>query len=337
MTLKELAKIAGVSPSTVSLVINNRKGVGDVKRKEILDLLEQYHFHIPKKLNNPDRNLLFLKYIRHGMIVEENAGFISTIMDSIEAECRNEGYNLSIVVSENCLENTLQNIDFTKFNGLFVLGTELDAASYPLLGKIPIPFIVIDNIMPNFNCNAITMSNEEMVHEALRHLSILGHKSIGYLRSAMKAQNFNERAGSFFNTAKELGLQFSPGHEFLLEPTMLHSYHDMKKYLATGLPLPGCFFADNDTIAIGAIKALKEYQYKIPQDISIIGFDNIHFSEINSPALSTMSVPKKLIGYTALKHLHLAIENKEFTYVKTKISGEIIIRGSTAEPSQNTL
>lgn len=328
MTLKELAKIAGVSPSTVSLVINNRVGVGDAKRREILDLLEKYNFNLPKKATS-DKNLLFLKYIKHGMIVEENAGFISTIIDSIEAECRNEGYNLSIVISENCLDNTLQNIDFTKFNGLFVLGTELDATSYPLLSKIPIPYIVIDNIMPNFNCNAISMANEEMVHHALVHLAYLGHKEIGYLRSSIKAQNFDERVTAFLNTSKELGLNFNTCHEFLLEPTMLHSYHNMKEYLADGATLPSCLFADNDTIAIGAIKALKEYKYRIPQDVSIIGFDNIHFSEINSPSLSTMSVPKKLIGYTALKHLHNAIENKDFSYVKTKIGGEIIIRHST--------
>lgn len=328
MTLKELAKIAGVSPSTVSLVLNNRAGVGDAKRREILDLLEKYNFNIPKK-SGFDKNLMFLKYIRHGMIVEENAGFISTIMDSIEAECRNEGYNLSIIISENCLENTLQNIDFTKFSGLFVLGTELDATSYPLLSKIPIPYIVIDNIMPDFNCNAISMSNEEMVHQALCHLASMGHKSIGYLKSSAKSQNFDERAFSFRNTALELGLDFDEAHEFLLEPTLLHSYHDMKEYLEKGVSLPNCFFADNDTIAIGAIKALKEYKYKIPENVSVMGFDDIHFAEINSPSLSTMSVPKKLIGFTALKHLHMAIENKDFCNVKTKIGGEIIVRLST--------
>lgn len=328
MTLKELAKIAGVSPSTVSLVLNNRVGVGDIKRREILDLLEKYNFNIPKK-SGFDKNLMFLKYIRHGMIVEENAGFISTIMDSIEAECRNEGYNLSIIISENCLENTLQNIDFTKFSGLFVLGTELDATSYPLLSKIPIPYIVIDNIMPGFNCNAISMSNEEMVHQALCHLAAMGHKSIGYLKSSTKSQNFDERAFSFRNTALELGLDFDEAHEFLLEPTLLHSYHDMKEYLKKGVSLPNCFFADNDTIAIGAIKALKEYKYRVPENVSVMGFDDIHFAEINSPSLSTMSVPKKLIGFTALKHLHMAIENKDFCNVKTKIGGEIIVRLST--------
>jgi len=86
-----------------------------------------------------------------------------------------------------------------------------------------------------------------------------------------------------------------------------------------------------DTIAIGAIKALKEYRYKIPKDISIIGFDDIHFSAINSPSLTTMNVPKKLIGSIALKHLLNSIEDPTGNSIKSHIGATLVVRHSTCE------
>lgn len=329
MNLKDLAKIAGVSPATVSLVLNNKKGVGEETRKNVLSILEEYNYTLPKKSINVTKNILFLKYIKNGMIVEENSGFISTIMDSIENDCRNQGYNLNIVISKNCLEETLQNIDYNNFQGVILLGTELEPYTYPLLEKIPIPYIVVDNIMPHFNCNCIVINNEELVYHAVEHLASLGHKEIGYFRSNMSIQNFDERAASFLDSCRKLNLSYKQEHEFLLTPTLLGAYHNMKTLLENGAKLPSCIFADNDTIAIGAIKALIEFNYKIPGDVSIIGFDDVHFAAINSPALTTMCVPKKLMGSLALRQLHSTIEDNSYHNIKIRVGGEIVIRDST--------
>lgn len=328
LNLKELAKIAGVSPSTISLVLNNKKGVGNETRKRVLEVLEQYNYTLPKKRSVFSKNILFLKYIKHGMIVEENAGFISSIMDSIENDCRNEGYNLSIVISENCLEKTLQSIDLSAYQGLILLGTELDHCSYSLLNAIPIPYVVVDNVMPNFNCNSIAINNEEIVYHALAYLASQGHKDVAYFHSSISIQNFDERAFAFRKYTEELKLNFNPEHEFLCVPTLLGAYESMKQYLNKGVKLPSAVFADNDTIAIGAMKALKEFNIKIPNDVSIIGFDDIPFSAISSPALTTMNVPKKMMGSVALRQLHMAIEDPGFRNIKVRIGGTIVPRES---------
>lgn len=330
MTLKEIAAQAGVSPAAVSLVLHNKPGVGEVKRREILALLQKNNF-IPANhpVLVPKRNLLFLKYIKNGFLVEENTGFIATIMDAVEAECRKNGYSLNIIVSNNNLEQTIGEIDFSSFSGVFVLGTELDFSSYPLLKGIPIPYIVIDNIMPHFVCNAITMDNHEMVYDAVKHLASLGFSETGYLKSRMKIQNFEDRSASFHQTVREFNMHCAPEHVFMLEPTMLGAYASMKQYLAKGTDIPPCMFADNDVIAIGAIKALKEYKYKIPEDVCIIGFDDIRFAAVNSPSLSTMRVPKNLIGYLAVKILNDALKNNALQNCKIQVCGELIIRRST--------
>ena len=330
MTIKEIAALAGVSPAAVSLVINHKPGVSDSKRQEILDLLESCHYSPARRpRQNTFQNFLFLKYIRNGFLVEENTGFIAAIMDSIEMECRKQGYALRIVVSSGNLEETISDIDFSSVSGIFVLGTELDPDSYSVLKRIPIPYIVIDNDMPHFSCNTITMNNSEMVYEAVKHLASLGFPDIGYFRSNMSIQNFEERATAFYQTVKEFHLTCEKEQEFLLEPTMLGAYASLKQYLLQGLSLPRCCFADNDTIAIGAMKALQEFGYRIPDDICVIGFDDIHFAAVNSPSLSTMSVPKKRIGFLAVKMLINSIENGECNNSKIQVGGEIVIRRST--------
>lgn len=330
LTLKELAAIADVSPAAISLVLNNKPGISDSKRQEIQSLLRKYNYtpsRRPKK--TIQKNLLFLKYISNGHLVEENTGFISTIMDAIEAECRKEKYTLRIVVSNNNLEKTISEIDFSCIDGIFMLGTELDRSSYPVLERIPVPYIVIDNNMPHFPCNTITMNNHEMVYEAVRYLASLGFSDIGYFRSRMSIQNFEERAQAFYQSVEELGLHFAPSHEFLLEPTMLGAYASMKQHLLERHFMPRCCFADNDTIAIGAMKALNELHYKIPEDVCVMGFDDIQFAAVNSPSLSTMQVPKNLIGYLAVKTLNNSIFHSEHRNAKIQVGGQLIIRHST--------
>lgn len=331
MTLKEIAKLAGVSPAAISLVLNNKPGVGDKKREEIQALLRQYQYVPTRRTKQPaSGNLIFLKHIRNGLLVEENVGFIAAIMDAVEAECRNLGYTLRIVVSNNNLEKSIAAIDFSSINGMFVLGTELDQSSYPILEKLSIPYIVIDNSMPALNCNTITMDNHEMVQEAVRHLSSFGFHEIGYFRSKMSIQNFEERAASFYQAADAFHLACPAGCEFLLEPETFSAYTSMVQYLSDGRRVPPCCFADNDTIAIGAMKALLEFHYRIPEDICIIGFDNIRFAAVNSPSLSTMEVNKKLIGQLAVKSLHSSIQDIGHRNVKIRVGGNVVARHSTS-------
>lgn len=328
VNIRELAQIAGVSPAAVSLVLNGKPGVGEETRDRIIKLANEMNYKGLARTRK-SKNILFLKYIKHGMIVEENAGFISAIMDSIENDCRSQGYTLSIVLSQKNLEKTLSEIDYTNFYGIIFLGTELDENSYPLLNEIPIPYVVVDNVMPHFDCPAIAIDNFEIVYGALSHLKGLGHKEIAYFRSNIRIQNFIERANAFYKYSGRFGFSFEKVHEFQVVPTLLGSFESMTDCLQKYPRLPSCAFADNDTIAIGVMKALKKAGYRIPEDIAVIGFDDIPFAAINSPTLSTMRVPKKAIGSLALRQLLMKIDNDIDAIQKTRVEGELIIRHST--------
>ena len=98
MTVKELAVLAGVSPATISLVLNGKKGVSEEKRKAILKIIEENKYNHQRKVDARSRNILFLKYSRDGMILEENTNFVSAIMDGAESACQEQNFNFAAML-----------------------------------------------------------------------------------------------------------------------------------------------------------------------------------------------------------------------------------------------
>jgi len=175
------------------------------------------------------------------------------------------------------------------------------------------------------------MNNEENVYIAIDYLKKCGHKSIGYIGGNIYSENFQLRKKGFIESVERLEMDYIKEHTYMISPTMIGAYNDMMEQLQDISELPDCFFADNDTLALGAIKALKEKGFKIPRDISIIGFDDIPYSAVSSPALTTIHVQRKQIGKLAVEQLLKIKKDKKNKPVKTLITGNLIIRDSIAK------
>jgi LacI family transcriptional regulator len=329
MTVRELAKLAGVSPAAVSLALNGKKGVSEEKRQEILRLVEENDYVHTTKSSTKSQNILFIKYTKHGLIVEENRGFITTVMDAAEMECRKHNFKLIVTASEGSLAETLNGLHYADFYGILLLGTELDTEDYYLLESIPIPYVVIDNTMPNFRCNCVAINNKENVYKAIEFFFKQGFREVGYFKSKQPVQNFIEREEGFTEAMNHFGLRVREENIFVVPPTMLGAFEQTQKYIEAGRTIPSSLFIDNDTITIGVMKALTIAGYSIPGDISVIGFDDIPFAEICSPTISTMRVDKNLLGATSISLLKNTADNEDFSTVKTLISGDLITRQST--------
>lgn len=188
----------------------------------------------------------------------------------------------------------LTGINGGNYDSVFVIGTELDRDDFKYLDILTLPYIVIDNSMPVYQCNSITMNNEEMVYTVLKHLSLCNDPDFGYLHGLPEAVNFIERKNAVFTYAKEFDFDF------------------------------------NNIVAIGAVKALLESGYKIPDDIKIAGFDDIYLSSIASVPLTTMHVQRKMIGEIAAQTLINHISNRFKSYSKIKIGGTLKVRKTTS-------
>jgi len=329
MTIKELAEIAGVSPATVSLVLNGKKGVSEEKRKEIIRLAEENNYLHQRKDASETKRVLFIKYSKHGKLVEENTGFISGIMDGAELECQRRNLAFSITVCEGNLAETLQGLNYSSLHGIIMLGTELDEEDYPALKFIQAPYVVVDNGMPYFDCNSVSINNVESVYKIVKYYATHGYDKISYFKSNYKVQNLCERQQGFEEGCRRYGYPFEKSQMFEVPPTMLGAFEQTQKYVEEGYHFSGGIFVDNDTMAIGVMKALMIAGYEIPGDISVIGFDNIPFAEIYSPTISTVNIDRRLLGKLSIRALEDTIKHSDYRNVKVKVTGSLTIRQST--------
>ena len=330
MTVREIAAVAGVSPAAVSLVLNHKKGVSEATRQKVQEVLDAAGYTARTRMPRGDgRRLMVIKFHTHG-VTEENQGFIASMIDRIEGECRRHGIEMVLNrckadEAETTIRTFLQNPPM----GIILVGTELREEHYPLLNLFGnIPVVVLDNDVHYGHVDSVVMSNMTIGMEATKYLQSLGHRKIGYFRYSLPIHNCEDRYRGYLAAMREAGM--TPPDPVALSPTLNGAYEDMKKLLAEGKYVPdGAVMADNDTVAIGACRAIMEAGYRVPEDVSVIGVDDIPYSAVMMPPLTTMRVSRKALGTMAVELLMERIHHPEWPPMHIKVDGRLVIRNST--------
>ncbi|WP_245490492.1 substrate-binding domain-containing protein [Mesorhizobium sp. M7A.F.Ca.US.011.01.1.1] len=192
-----------------------------------------------------------------------------------------------------------------------------------------LPTVFIDTFYDVIDANFVDMNNEDAVHKALSRLHKQGFERIGFVASHVDTTNFRLRQDAFFKNMARLGLKVRETDVISVESTYDGAYNDTHSLLQGGISLAECYFCTNDVIAYGFIKALKEFDIRIPGDVSVIGFDNLPLSATMEPSLTTIDVSKRKIGYLAVTVLDDLINASEpQPSVKILVGAELIIRSS---------
>jgi len=333
VTIKEIADKANVSAATVSMVINNKPGISFPTRKRVLGIVESYGYNVsPLKnvLTKRNGTIQLTIYKKHSQVVDDTA-FFEALIAGIEATARINGYQLTIksVTSQKLDADLIRSdlIDDT-VEGILLLGTEMDEEDMRSVMQLDKPLLLLDTCFLGVFSNYVVIDNISGVFMGVNHLIENGHRKIGYLRSSTVIQNFLERYEGYEKAMLCSNLEYDHGYTVPLRSTIEGAYEDMLEYLSGSPKLPTAFFADNDIIACGAMKALKETGVKIPQDVSIVGFDDMPFCTIIEPPLSTISVDKKMLGTFAVEDLIRLIANGKGYHSKTLLGVDLISRDS---------
>jgi len=194
--------------------------------------------------------------------------------------------------------------------------------------KCGLPVVLIDNYFETANIDCVIINNVQGAFLATEYLIRKKHSQPGYLHSSYMITGFEERSDGFYKAIRRNGMSTSLSIVHRLSPTVEGAYSDMKTLIENGDQLARCYFADNDLIAAGAMRALTEAGYHIPQDISVIGFDDMPMCTYINPPLSTVHVPKQYMGELAVKRLAEIINSTSSDPVKIEINTEIIKRKS---------
>lgn len=333
MNLREIAQETGVSLTAVSLVLNGKAGVGQEKREQVRRLLTEsgYQIRSVQAAETPSRKIRFLKYSKHAYLVNGNPGFVTQIMDSAERVCRRHGYDLTITACDDFGSVDLgELLRDGSVKGAILLGTEIDDADMCFFRDLSKPLVVVDNSLSLLPFSTVTMDNRTAVFSAVRHLLELGHRQVGFLYNSIPSNNDRERRAAFEEALGACGRRFDPALVYPIFPTMDGAWKSAGELLRGGARFPSALVANNDSIAIGALRAFRDCGLCIPDDISVVGFDGLPFSAVSEPPLTTVRVPCGDIGYWAVRLLHEHITGKNPAPCKILVGTELTVRGSTA-------
>ncbi len=331
---KDIAAMLGVSPATVSLVLNNKPGISEDTRNKVLSILEKNGYDISGLKVSPQdsgKSIQFIVYKKHGKVVSDTP-FFSQLIESLNRATRQESFNLVITYINEQTDNiqeVLNSVAQTEPNGLLILATEMTAKDVDLFRSLKLPMLLLDSQFDSQDVDTVCINNSDGVLKAVEHLIALGHTDIGYLHSSIWISNFEKRMLRFQRCMSEHNLPYKEEQVFLLEPTIEGAYGDMQKLISTKKKIPKAFFADNDIIAFSAIRALKDAGYVLPQDISVVGFDDTPYCNLLDPKLTTIRVFKQEMAVAAVERLISRINNPSSCTQKILISTEFVKREST--------
>lgn len=330
---KDLAKILGISQATISLVLNNKPGLSDKTRENIVrqinDMGYGYLFRTPPEEPSKSRNIAFITYRNQGELLGFNS-FFPLIIDGIESRARLHGYNLNFIqMDKQDIENQIGYIKESACIGYVIFATEMHQEDVEAFLKLKIPFVLLDNSFKDIEVNVVKVNNEHGTYLAVKHLVEMGHKQLGYLSSGVDIESFAERQECAVRAAKKVGLP--EPYVYTIGYPSDQAYEGMIKVLDGKFPLPTAFMADNDLVAVGAMKAARERGFDIPADISFIGYDDRPACTLVEPNLSSILLPRESFGAEAVELLVRLIREKQHPLLEVEINGKLVRRDSVAK------
>jgi DNA-binding LacI/PurR family transcriptional regulator len=345
LKIDDIAKLANVSKSAVSLALNGKNGVSLKTREKILKIAEE-HGYIPRPMIKVEQQkqtntkiLRFVAVINEGIVTEqfESLPFFMELIKNIDNQTGSSGYSL-IVSSINIegLEEEITRLENEqKSAGILLLGTNLTPDQINMIAAIQPNLVVLDTCFETMDINFVVMNNVFGAYQAGQYLIDLGHENIGYVESSIRMYNFDMRKRGFIQALTERNLKIEDHHYFSISPTIISSQDAFTDKIKNNLNnLPTALFCETDYMAISVIKSFTELGIKVPDEISVIGFDNIFESRVITPELTTVHVKKDKIASLAVKKIINQIEDNDEDRIKLLVDTELIFRNSCLEFSK---
>lgn len=332
-TIREIAEAAQVSCTTVSLVLNRRPGVGMETRTRVLEVARQLNYKYLPTTTFPiekSRTIRLLRIVKHGHIVNlSNEAFISEYIDGLENEAKCAGWRLEMSSYDHFDPATIiQSLRDEPVAGLVVCGTELSEADIAAFLEAPTPTVFFDTVQPNVAFDFVDMNNDSAVFSLVEHLRDLGHRDIGLVTGSIENRNLKLRERSFMQAMDCFRIPFDPRNIFAIDPLYEKGCEEMDALIKARDELPAALLCLADFFAYSCMKALKANGYAIPDDISIVGFDDMPASRFMDPPLTSVFVSRRRIGQRAMQLMLRRIAEPDAPYEQVLVSSELIVRDS---------
>ncbi|MGL5949224.1 MAG: substrate-binding domain-containing protein [Aeromonas sp.] len=330
-TIKDVAARAGVSISTVSHVLNNTRRVSEDATKNVLEAVATLNY----APNSVARSLKINATKTIGMLVTTSVNpFFAEVVQGVEAYCFEQGYSLILCNTENQpsrQQHHLRMLMEKRVDGLLVLGTDIDSSLRDMLRiHKSVPQVVLDWGTECDFANVINDNSRSGARLAVRHLLEWGHTDIACITGQLAKPTSQQRLDGVRDALAEHGLTLRDDRLFEADYETQSGFAAMQRILALK-PRPTAVFASNDPMAIGAMCAAWEAGVKVPEEISVIGYDDVEMARFASPPLTTIRHPKAELGQLAVQQLIARIRNKTLELDSMTVEPELIVRCSVRD------
>jgi len=333
VTLRDVASHAQVSVTTVSNVVRGWQFIAaDTRRRVEQSILELgYSPHsIAQGLRTGRTQVI-------GLIVPDLASlYFAVMVETVEQVAQQHGYNVFVINSNESPEQearALEQVAARWVDGLLIVQTTPSERASKLLASLNMPTVALDRVASDYHGAACTIDNRQIVLLAIAHLCALGHTHIAHLVAPRDITVVEARAQAYVEAMGGQGRLIPTGSDFDLEG----GYLGILNMVVAGTPLPTAVFASNDLMAIGAMRAFSERGIRVPEDVSIVGVDNIPFCRYLSIGLTTVAQPLDALAEAGMTMLLQLIHDHPLDAQQVILQPELIVRESTAAPRKDAL
>ena len=331
VTIKDIAKRAGVSVATVSHVINKTRFVSNVLQERVKKAIEDLDYH-PNVMAGSLRSRK-TKVI--GLIVPDNSNpLFAALSKSIEQVSSSSDYNVMLCNSSYNFENELNCIEVIRskrVDGLIIIPTTTNSNHINQLIESKLPVVVLHHIVPGCKADSVVVNNFKGTYESTIHLIDSGHKHVGYIDRPVSLPHSLERLNGYRKALEERKIKQD---DMVLKCDSfgyINGSEAMERLLEKR-PDITALLAFNDIIAIGAIRTINDHGLKVPDDISVVGFDDIELCSFITPRLTTVHFPKYKMAKAAVGLILKKIKNPEIKKpIKKILPLNLVIRESTSK------
>ena len=332
VTIADIAREAGVSRATVSLALNGKPGVAPETRRRILEIAEKLHY----QPNASARGLALQKTQTIGVIVPDiGSPFYAELIRGVEEEASRAGYYLMLLTTAgkpSREEMYFRLLGEQRVDGIIVLTPRGDEALLRRIQAKGFPLVVVDrDIQSADDVVEVVVDNFHGALEAMEYLLDLGYRRIGFINGVPGLQASQDRLRGYQVALQEHGI--APDPELIVAGDFQDSggYRAMQKLLSLE-PRVEAVFAASDMMAFGAVRAIRERGLEVPQDIAVVGFDDIPVATYFDPPLTTVRQPMAKMGAIACRLLLQEIRGETILERKVTLRTELVVRASTPSP-----
>lgn len=327
-SISDVAEMLGVSKSTVSRAINGNSGVGDELRKKVLDLVDEIGYKpntIAQSLSRGRVNIVAL------ILGDIRNPFYADLAFNIQRILNSHGYMVMVFNSEYDVQREIEFLKITmqfNFAGLILITAQTEMVG-DMLHSMEIPMVLVNRILPSYTGDSVLTDNFQAGYMAVMHLLELGHKHIGFIRGPGVSSASAQRFEGYRQALRNFSLPFN--EEFVFESDLkMETGITLARNFASDLEVrPSAMVVVNDMTAIGFIDGCRENGLHIPDDLSIVSFDDIEFSAMKGIELTTISQHVDKMSEHAARLMLKQLEKKDTKPERVILEPTLIVRKTT--------